>query len=538
VLLTRRSVLGMLAGPPLAAAGGCCGKKYPKPVGVSRTTAIGSISPILQPAPRATRRIGIGPIIDVHAHFFNASDVPLRGFLQDCLGHRASPPVYRLLEALAPLTDAIADRAPTAADEIGWLRSLMSQTSGLSAADVKQRVEETMSRERAATAKRVADVVRGSDFERVYLQMKSAAARRLGRPTLSENQILTVVMEAQNPSLQPALVAVPRTGAQMDADRADGILGFLFYLLSRRSSNLDTYIGTFQRHERAFGIDMVLGALVDFDYWLDCPPRSAQDDQVALHALLAELHGGYLRPIVAYNPWTDINQSGAGLARVVKAFNDHRFVGVKIYPPMGFLPAGNASASPKTMKHRPDLKRLDAVLEAFFDKCAELRIPIIAHAARSNGRDDAHDEFGGPGGWATLLGRYASKAATPIIDVGHFGGGAGSEWTQEFSLLMRNYPRAELYGDLGYWEELMCPATPDAACGAARNRLKDALRVSLSETETVADRAMFGTDWLMLSQVKRWADYPANVLESVEAIASANDAARIFGRNAEKCFRL
>jgi predicted TIM-barrel fold metal-dependent hydrolase len=170
--------------------------------------------------------------------------------------------------------------------------------------------------------------------------------------------------------------------------------------------------------------------------------------------------------------------------------------------------------------------------------CAELRIPVIAHAARSNGRDDAHDEFGGPRGWTTLLCRYASKATTPIIDVGHFGSGSGSAWTQEFALLIRNYPQTELYGDLGYWEELICDATPDSGCRAARNRLKDALSVSMSESQTVADRVMFGTDWLMLSQVKRWADYPAKVFQSIAAIASAKDAAKIFGRNAERCFRL
>ena len=60
--------------------------------------------------------------------------------------------------------------------------------------------------------------------------------------------------------------------------------------------------------------------LVNFDYWLDCPPRSAQDNQVLLHQRLFKLHptsspqgGLYFHPIVAYNPWTDIEQDDAGL---------------------------------------------------------------------------------------------------------------------------------------------------------------------------------------------------------------------------------
>ena len=107
---------------------------------------------------------------------------------------------------------------------------------------------------------------------------------------------------------------------------------------------------------------MVLGSLVDFDRWLERRPRSAHDDQIELHDLLARLHGGaFLRPIAAYNPWTDIVENGAGLERVVRAVRDRGFVGVKIYPPTGFMPAANATTPVQTKKRRPDLTRLDAV---------------------------------------------------------------------------------------------------------------------------------------------------------------------------------
>lgn len=546
--LTRRHLLELLVATPIGLAGGCCTRKYPKPLGEIRPPN-NRMAAILAPEPvvRATAR-RLGRVIDVHAHFFNASDVPVRGFLEECLGHRAPAPARLLLRALARIADRLAERAPTAAEELADLADLLVRTDRVAiAADV---VRVQVDRERQLTAERVADAIRGSEFERLYRQMKQrgpgpAAQGRTG--PLSPDEVLEVVREAERPSPpggQPAAAEAQST----DAAIADGMLGFLNYMLSRRWVNLQSYMKAFTLDPDAFGVDAVLGALVDFDYWLDCPPGSAQDDQVRLHQRLFELHNRsasdssakpYFYPLVAYNPWTDINQDGAGLARVIDACTKGNFVGAKIYPPTGFRPAANATIPATTKKSRPDLKKLDATLKVFFAKCAELRIPVLAHSAHSNGRDDAHDEFGGPAGWKALVQASASAAQTPIVDFGHFGGGRGPGWTQEFADLMAAQPRAALFGDLGYWEELMCAASPSALCTEARKRLQDAVAVAIpGSTETVVDRTMFATDWLMLSQVKRWAQYPAQVYESLLTIMSEDDAAKVFGGNAVKCFRL
>jgi predicted TIM-barrel fold metal-dependent hydrolase len=84
----------------------------------------------------------------------------------------------------------------------------------------------------------------------------------------------------------------------------------------------------------------------------------------------------------------------------------------------------------------------------------------------------------------------------------------------------------------------MCPPIPDDPCREGRQRLRDALDVTFKNAETVADRTMFGTDWLMLSLVKGWPDYPALLLESLQAIASPDEVKKIFRSNAIKCFKL
>ena len=174
-------------------------------------------------------------------------------------------------------------------------------------------------------------------------------------------------------------------------------------MLSLRARNLEEHHEAFRAHQNAFGIDVVLGALVDFDYWIDCAPRSAHEDQIEVHARLARQRPDYFVPLVGYNPWTDILQGGAGLARVIDAIEQRKFAGVKIYPPMGFMPAGNAVDPPKTSKERPDLDKLDKILKAFFDTCARIGAPVMAHAARSNGRDYGTTNLGVLKGWRTLL---------------------------------------------------------------------------------------------------------------------------------------
>jgi predicted TIM-barrel fold metal-dependent hydrolase len=479
-------------------------------------------------------------VVDVHAHFFNASDVPVGGFVEHCLGHQAPATARLFLKAAAAIAERLASLAPTAQTEIGDLRRIIEDTGSLDVATARQQVAPRLEAERDDSARRTAEAIKGSDFERLYRSIKRGQGPRAPGPALpavSKDEIRQVVGESEQPSGPEGRSAARSASAQPEVDVADGMLGFLTYMLSARWANLQAYKAGYTDHENAFGIDRVLGSLVDFDYWLECPPLSAHDDQVLLHKLLQDLHKPYYRAVVAYNPWTDINQDGASLARVIQAFTKSGFAGVKVYPPTGFKPAGNSVNPPKTKLPRPNLQALDRVLATFFGTCADLRIPVIAHTAHSNGRDKAHDEFGGPRGWKDLLERHASNAKTPIVNFGHFGGGAGPNWTEDFANLMAEKSQVALYGDLGYWDELVCQ-TADAPCREARGRLEAAVAVRISDTERVMDRTMFATDWLMLSQMKRWADYPAKVCESVRTIASEPDVERVFGSNAVKCFSL
>jgi predicted TIM-barrel fold metal-dependent hydrolase len=522
--LTRGELLAALGAAPLA-AGGCCLRGYPKATHFPPAAA--PVVPL--PGPALPRLHALAPVIDVHAHFFNASDVPVRGFLAECIAHSAPAPLRALLELASPLADLFAVAAPSAARELRALRDFDRDVQGLAAAEVARRYETLIAADRASAAERVRDTIQGSSLERELLRRKRTSS-------LSAAGILGIVEAARQPADRAGPRRLPRPLSSEDA--ADGFLGFLFHMLSMRASNLEAYREAYATHTNAFGIESVLGSLVDFDYWIDCPPVSSHEDQIEVHARLAKARPDFFRPLVAYNPWTDIEQNDAGLKRVEAAIRDRGFAGVKIYPPMGFKPAGNETNPPKTRKPRPELGKLDEKLKAFFDLCASLDAPVVAHTARTNGRDDAHDEFGGPDGWRALVAGYAAGAKVATIDLGHFGGHQESTWTQEFAVLMKDYPTRRLFGDLGFWDALMCSTTPGGACRDARRRLEQALAVTIDDTVTVADRVMFATDWLMLSQIPGWPDYPALVLESLQAIAPPEVVKKIFGLNARDCFKL
>ncbi len=530
--LSRRDALRILAAAPLVAVNNCCTNEYPEPLITASVSRLLAPAPILEPR-RLTARASAGaPIVDVHAHFFNGSDVPVKGFIAECLGHNPPPSRQPLLHALALLADKIAELAPTARDELSALQALAAEAAR-TGPEIQARVDDWFRGEREAAAQRVVDVVRRSEFERRYREMTPAPS---GRPPagITQQEVLDVTSAArQSPLRAPG--GAPRSPQQVRTESAKATLEFLFYMLSRRASNVRTYIDAYAADDS--GVDTVIGSLVDFDYWLECPPRSAHEDQIALHQHLATLHGRFMRPVVAYNPWTDIVQNGAGLDRVVDAWTNRKFVGVKIYPPTGFMPAANATTPVKTQKRRPDLKRLDDVLATFFTTCARHNIPVIAHAAHSFGRDSAHDEFSAPAAWERLIGRFASETDTPILNLGHFGGDdADTQWTQEFADLMRRHPNARLFADLGFWDQLMCD---DAQmCEAARDRLKSALAVRINEADTVADRAMFATDWLMFSQVPGWRSYLPRIRGALVDVATPDVVDRVLGLNARKCFPL
>lgn len=530
---TRRSALQLLlAAGGLAGMGGCCSMRpFAAP-------AIGGDVPTVgTPLKPAVRKSAVAPklVIDAHTHFFNGTDVPVKGYLAGPVAHDLPWPLKDLAELLAPLADELVAMAPTAAEEF---KDLVERFGG-SNFDKKQPSISALSKaavvdDRVRRSEQFYRVVKGSKFEQRYNELKAAQppevksllasseTNRLGPRSLFD------AASASTEQNRNKGFSIAQKRIVASTPYADGFLAFINHMLSPRWHNIRDYAEVYSVTENAFGVDHALGALVDFDAWLDCAPRSAHDDQVKLHQLLSALTGGYMRPLVAYNPWTDVRDNGAALKRVVDAVTNRGYVGVKIYPPNGFFPYGNTTR-PGAPTLGPSFADLDARLENLWETCTELNVPVMAHTNQSSGKDFEFDKLGGPDGWNALVARFKERGSPPV-NLGHFGGGeTQTTWTADFADLMAQKGGERIYGDIGFWDELQCSQASEKKCDAAKKRLENALK-----KPGVNQRVMYGTDWFMLTTRRDWGDYPFEILDSTKGLAISPED--LFGLNAQRCY--
>jgi predicted TIM-barrel fold metal-dependent hydrolase len=468
-------------------------------------------------------------VIDVHAHFFNARDVPVEGYLAGPVAHNRPGTAGRLVRALAPLAGRLAALAPSARTEYTELVNAAgsAELKSLTNTDLLVRLERQRSQFLKVQSTKAYEILRGSTFETLYNEtgdeskrMQGLTVDKLGPLSLSQ-----AVQQDTHPSSPDDRTAQRLLPANAEPAYRDGVLAFVGYMLSYRWMNLIAYQRAFTTGDSAFGIDRVFGSLVDFDHWLMPPPLVAHEDQIRVHQLLSQLSNGYMRPLVAYNPWSAVKEPQRVLNRVIDAVESRGFVGIKIYPPNGFRPLGNLQyrgAHPGA----PLGSRLDQALMELWQAAVRLDVPVMAHGAHTMGSDDAHEALAGPEGWSVVL-QQVGATTPPRVNIGHFGGDEFTQpWADNFASLMERADGARMYADVGYWSRLRCSQETECA-----ERVK--LKQLLVNRQILKDRLMYGSDWLMLSQERRWDLYPADLLAATNDLISSE---AFFGANAAACF--
>lgn len=473
-------------------------------------------------------------VIDTHGHFFNARDVPVKGYLAGPVAHSKTGALRELIKALAPISDWLAFTAPSAKGEFDQLiaRARQDKLAAKSLAEVRDdhgrerdQYLSNVSEQFFAQAQKEAPefVARYNALaERPFIANKGRSVQGPLRP-----DSLARAMRSDERRAGPTLQSLD---ALEPAEYGDGVLAFVGYMLSYRWMNLLAYQQSYTSEPGSFGVNQVLGALVDFDYWLTPPPpRSAQEDQIKLHQLLSVLSNGYMRPIAAYNPWKDVQDKGTTRARVIAAIRDRGFVGAKMYPPNGFRPYGNEELplpAGSRIAGMPTGKELDVALLETWRELGVLNVPMMAHSGHSMGKDAIFDAMAGPEGYERLC--KASSSAPPHVHLGHFGGDDDQfPWSATFAELMEKPGCSRLYGDLAYWDSLRCPKGPSNCATAMR------LKKAIAAHPDVANRLMYGSDWLMLSQERRWDRYPFDLHDATNGIL---DQEALFSGNARRCY--
>lgn len=486
----------------------------------------------------AATRAGAPPLllpknaIDVHTHFFNASDASVVGYLTHSSSH-GHPRLEKFLERMEGVLLRLVRIAPRASEEYEQLQGFLAQRASLAPDAMDAVLEQRVTARRDAIAEALAREMRDS-----------GVAAEFGEGFVTDNGFEPVPQDAGQVRalLDPDHVDGDDKGiAGRAGTTVPGVFRFLGCMLQERWMSLRTFR---RGHEdRGRGVRAAFGALVDFEHWYRDPAGSPLADQMKLHSLLSEFSGGYMLPLMAYNPWSDILTKGGSLGMVRDAVENHGFIGAKIYPPVGFLPAGN-TAHPRNSKWPwPDHAQLNEHLEAFFSECASLGIPVMAHANSTQGRDAEQDTYSRPEGWEALVARLAERRQVPLVDLGHFGGDGGgggrkgkkapaNDWPVRFARLMGQSGGEGFYGDLGYWSGLRTCGTGDQACSVALDRLAAAKKAYPG----IERRLMYGSDWFMMIKEIDWKRWPGDIAAGLAN--SGFDLDRLFHQNAVECFGL
>lgn len=299
-------------------------------------------------------------------------------------------------------------------------------------------------------------------------------------------------------------------------------------------------------YHRGNGADHFVTASVDMDYWT----KSATDgwwkqgfnhtleQQYALIEKTSLAMKGAIMPMVAFDPWreydyreknTDLTKSP--LEVIKKLILNHGFIGIKIYPPMGFKPIDNASTTnwPSDLPYHRDRKFgeiMDTCLKEIYQFCVDQDVPIMAHASPSMYSRPEFEHNSSPDNWRKVLiyvdpdtGHMPFKNLR--LNLAHSGGIDGvrhqGSWTMGIVDLCLKYDN--VYMDLSNFDDIH------------KKGNRKGIQSFFSKLGSNAKRKiLYGSDWWMLAKYQKKRKYLAYNLQ-VSNSMTYEEAADFMGNN-------
>ena len=207
------------------------------------------------------------------------------------------------------------------------------------------------------------------------------------------------------------------------------------------------------------------------------------------------------------------------LAVVKKAVEDHGFIGVKLYPPMGFRATGNAALGNAFPPHviaanglGPDAgRKLDAELDRLYAFCTDNNVPIMAHTSDSYGSAKDYGKRANPAAWIKVLEKYPALR----INLAHFGGfnrggtreNAEQSWGWAIGRAFAAAATPNVYADISFFSEVLHRSDEQ------RRYVVWLFKTFVERFPSAAQRLIYGSDWTMVG----YADgFPARAIAGHE----------------------
>ena len=466
-----------------------------------------AIASCARPARPPARRLDQPIIVDVHCHDFNASDLPITGFLARTLpglselSHTVSRlPELILRKIIGTIHGWINATTPTATEELPLLRAALAGTAG---------------------------IVPPPPFALPPGPFEALAEE------------ISALFRIDAGALREGLLKLAAT----------------LYLVGHQRARIAASLATTYPRVALFA-----PLLVDYDAWSDDHPASALASQLPPHELIAKLSirgrigraDARLHPFVAFDPLREVLRASAGntaaapparpaprrwedpapapsesagaIALVRQAVEQAGFIGVKVYPSVGFLPLGNDRFAADAGRGQA----LDRALRALYALCQAEEIPITAHASPANEYALGYRALAAPERWAPVLREFPGLR----LNFGHFGhetGAGGAEgieareaWMRQAAELIDGH--AHVYADLSG-----SPLVYDAGYAT---RFGAHLRSLCARWKRLPARLMYGSDW-WLNRFDPGAETAVEAFERrLESWLGSRAREAIMGRNA------
>jgi predicted TIM-barrel fold metal-dependent hydrolase len=388
------------------------------------------------------------PIVDVHAHVFNADDLPIKGFIK-----AQNWPTWIALLVDKILQDAADNRRLSAMVDA----DAMDESDALSDEDVQALVMHTIETTPEILAALQEEIDRG-----LAEIGPSPAATLSGFGSLR--------------------------GAFSIGERlkdANDLVKWVLLLTKSQKKISKRLVKTYE------AIDLFVPMMMDMDKWVDDNAPNSQSHQIALLENVIHSLPGKIHPFVAYDPRRAIEAGVEGtLERIEDAIENRGFLGVKLYPPMGYRASNNAEAVPPLT----DPGDYDNALRELFDLCSNKEIPITAHCtpAGAEAEPGVSGKNADPSFWHDTLSEFGDLR----LNLAHFGGienlikKGRASWAWKIGTMMDEFPN--LYADTGHHGVLD---------GKSRRKFFKKLAKLFDAHPVLESRFMFGTDWHMLARL-------------------------------------
>jgi hypothetical protein len=531
--------------------------------------------------------------IDVHAHLFNGTDLQVKDFIQKNVDLHF--PVFLKSLAGAIVEDLSWNNAPKGDKEFTQLQAL-AKCQGDATLKSSMSAHKQTGITNALTALSKTAVYRR--YAKNAEPTKAAHRALYGSPAVTPEALATrfgdfVTIKLSmlpNTNVPANLAASAHAAAAIKTSQnttaVDRYLEFIIQGFQYRYVNLQDYslpgdvAPTLPLPRPKRTIDLMIANLVDYDWPLAegrITPTPIRDQLKVMEQISVMTHG-QVHPFLPYCPMRQVamkaGKRGAGrhstegsdltLDEMKNYIMTRGIIGFKLYPPMGFMPMGNADQKdqliwvknglPQWMNdqvHYPKDgareastatfgQRLDDELNELYAWASDNDVPITAHAEPSNGPRIAFENFDLAAGWIAALGKHKELR----INFGHSGGfSEGIVATSTCPSTIPDNSNAlfagfgtgsgslgeHAYSDLSYSDGIL--ESPDAfTCR---------LSAAIQSYPDAANRLMYGTDWFMTVQEPNVQSYQSRFEKALseldsqyKQISSPALSQRIFAENA------